>query len=243
MHGRIREGCDGINRPSDRTPRQRLGSAVRWKQRKVGPYPVALSYQTPRTRLPAPNRCASAAPSAGEETSPRAVCASTVWASTTRMSPEAIQLGAQGKDQVAPQAGERGVGPAWSEGEYGDVRSGRHHAGCRSAWHEASDRDAQQEEHAEYRDDPPGQGNPTAQRWLRGLGQRGGKVPAVAKRSAGARASARRIVRSRDSGTASRTERMLRTGSTMIRASTACAVGPVWGGSPTISSYRTQPSE
>ena len=59
---------------------------------------------------------------------------------------------------------------------------------------------------------------------------------AVAKRSAGTKASARLMAWSTASGTAGRTRRTLGTSPAMRLAITACAVGPVCGGSPASSS-------
>ncbi len=65
---------------------------------------------------------------------------------------------------------------------------------------------------------------------------------ALPNRSAGTGASARRIAWSNSSGTLGRPRRTLGTGSVKRLPITACAVGPVKGGSPASISYSTPPS-
>jgi hypothetical protein len=66
---------------------------------------------------------------------------------------------------------------------------------------------------------------------------------AVANRSAATGASARWIACSTASGTLGRARRTRGTSPLSRRAITACAVGPVNGGSPASISYSTAPSE
>ncbi len=66
--------------------------------------------------------------------------------------------------------------------------------------------------------------------------------PAFANRSAGSFSSAVRIAASTYGGTVCRCPVTERGWSVMTRATMACAVGPVNGGSPVSISYSTQPS-